>query len=330
MKVYGIDEQLIDYRSFPKHLVPGTTVLVTFSLKHYAIRERGTPKIISDTFNACLDSVSILKEAEKKIRPTPSSTPKRRPLPVSQLPSRASQKLASDTFSPIRVRTEPSFASAYRAAHRHQDSPVAGPSSPSKKKVQIDALPLDKLPTSATPAPAVTSDFAEELVHRMMPFIMERLGRRADSSLKRTARTPSPNRSASPTISAGSESSVVGADAPVDVSGTAEEANRAESSTENNTSTTDGLTLTTPSSAYVPVVPEEIPTEIPAEGITEGSELNDEDRGPDDDSTYIVVAEEQDSGTCDANDMGECLDTDILLPVLRPQTTFLSFSLFII
>lgn len=207
MQVYGVDEQLVDYRLFPKHLAPGTTVLVTFTLKHFGIREKGSPKIISDTFNACIESVSILKEAAKKVKSTPSSTPKRRPLPVSQIPSRATQKLSSDTFSPVKVRTEPSFAATYRASRRQIET-SAGSSSVSKKDVVVDAQQA----VSAAPSALDVNLQAlrREIMDEMLPFMsmVDSVAKRMEAASGRAPRTPSPDRSSSSTISTISAGSV--------------------------------------------------------------------------------------------------------------------------
>lgn len=185
----------------------GTTVVVEFTLKHFSIRERGSRNIESDTYTANLVSVSILREAEKISRQPSTSTPKRRPVPVSQTPSRQTLKFAADTFSPVRTQVASSSKPSSKTRGMSSPTPVASSSSSTASPiVKTDSITRQKS-SSVVRTGNVPLVLSQELIDQLLPYILGRIKGNTDID---APVTPDRHRSFSPTLSTSSGGSTVG------------------------------------------------------------------------------------------------------------------------
>lgn len=135
MPVYGLDKTLIPYALIPKFLVPGTTLIVTFTLIHYFMKEdTQLGKAAYDGFTANVVEVSILSVPD--LGPSkPLSSPRKRGKYVSQAPpSRSTLKLAADTFAPVASKSSastPGKAQTDKGKKREESREVTYPPSSS-------------------------------------------------------------------------------------------------------------------------------------------------------------------------------------------------------
>lgn len=194
MEVYGSDELPVDYNRFQKVLAPGTTVAVTFVLVHYAIRDRETNEPASDTYSALIRTVSVLKDAEKPSRP--SFTPKRRPLPVPQVPSRGTLKLSADTFSPVRGSETDSSPTKVRSSsikRLHKESRESSPSILPARGRSAESF-------------STTSQTSEDVLDKAYPLLLKEM-KNPGSRFFIPALLPSLNRQSSPSVGSSSTAS---------------------------------------------------------------------------------------------------------------------------
>lgn len=132
-------------------------------------------------------------------------TPKRRPVPISQTPTRQTQKLAADTFSPVRVRTATSSTIGSRAGV--VSPPDFATPLPSSSTAQRKLGPITRQqPSSVSRKNKATVVLSQDIIDQLLPYLLERIkgGERSEM-----AELAARDRSASPTLSNSSGGSTV-------------------------------------------------------------------------------------------------------------------------
>lgn len=185
MPVFGINGSAVHYTNFVKVLKPGTTIVVSFNLVHYTIKDVAKDKPF-DCFVGNIKEVSILSIPDGGPS-RPLSTPKKKGKTVSQTPTRATLRVSADTFLPapsIRESPSPSRGRSSKDPQNEINAPSTTLASRTEASLSIPRQP--SLPAAsdspiniaaiiAAVAAATNSQAAidEALLGRMIPVITD-------------------------------------------------------------------------------------------------------------------------------------------------------------